>query len=208
MPIDELLSRIRRIYASIDVLQEFDMGKLPAKFFQNDHVVAMFQDFTGALSEEDLANVAHTVIHNIANLQDHLRRWAAHNGQDKTKVDTKFKTSQPLKVIQDLSNNDKHGYPPRNNGYSGCAPKLANLRRQMRLTTKAEAGSRVVMILGPRGVPKVSGSGTACAVITADVVDQDGNRIDDLFQIEQAAVAAWEALLVDYAILANEHQST
>ena len=70
MPIDELLSRIKRIYASIGTLQEFDMEKLPAKeVFRNNRVVGVFQDFTGALSEEDIANTAHIVIHNIGFVQ-------------------------------------------------------------------------------------------------------------------------------------------
>ena len=149
---DELLTRIRRIYASINALREFDMGKLPAKVIQNDRVVGVLQDFSGGLSEEDIANLAFVVIHNIANLQDHLRQWAARNGKDKTEVDATFNASQYLQLIHDLSNNDKHGYPPHGGGRSGLAPMLINLRRQMQLTTKAQPGSSVVMTLGPGGV--------------------------------------------------------
>ena len=205
---NELITRLKRIYASVDALQEFNMGKLPAKVVQNDRIVTVFQDFSGGLSEEEFANLAHSVINNIANLQDHLRRWAAKNGKDKTKVDAVFNESRPLQLIKDLSNNDKHGYPLRGGGYSGLAPKLNNIHRPMRLTTKAEAGSCVVMTFGPGGVPKISGAGIGCAVITGDIVDKDGNSVGDLFKIEQDAVKAWETLLVDFGILPSEDGDT
>jgi hypothetical protein len=45
------------------------------------------------------------------------------------------------------------------------------------------------------------GDGTAKAVVTGDVVDKDGNRIGDLYEIVNKAVEAWEALLVDFRLL-------
>ncbi|HNS21436.1 MAG TPA: hypothetical protein PKH24_13115 [Sedimentisphaerales bacterium] len=53
------------------------MMQLPAKVFQSKEIVSVFQDFAGNLTEHDMANAAHTVIHNIANLQNHLKRWIA-----------------------------------------------------------------------------------------------------------------------------------
>ena len=57
------------------------------------------------------------------------------------------------------------------------------------------------MTVGPDGVPKIGGDGTGCAVITADVIDEAGNTIGDLFNIEQQAVEAWETLLRDFGVL-------
>lgn len=202
MATDSLAHRIKRIYAAIDALQELDLSKLPARMVRGPRVIGIMQDFSGGLSPEDMANIAHTAIHNIANLQDHLRRWAAHNGRDKSRVDVAFNSSQPLKIIKDLSNNDKHGYPPRGRGHSGVAPRALDIRRVMRLTTGAEAGSRVVMTLGRVGVPKVSATkgGGARGIVTGEVVDKDGNAIGDLYDIEAKAVEAWEELLRDLGL--------
>lgn len=199
---DDLIQRIKRIYAAIDALAELDLTKLPAKMIRSPRVVGVIQDFAGGLSPEDMANIAHTAIHNIANLQDHLRKWAAHNGRDKSRVNATFAKSQPLRIIQDLSNNDKHGYPRRDGDYSGVAPQVLDIRRVMQLTTGAEAGSRVVMTLGRGGVPKVSGTkgGGARAVITGEVVDEDGNAVGDLHDIQTRAVEAWEALLEEFGL--------
>lgn len=200
MPADELIHRIKRIYASIDALQELDLAKLPAQVMQSDRLVAIFQDFKGNLSHEEIENAAYTVIHNIANLQDHMRRWAHHNGHDKARVDDAFKASAALKIVKDLSNNDKHG-PPRDGGHSGVAPMLSDVRRVMQLRTEAKAGSFVAMTLGARGEPKVTGTGTAGAIITAEVVDKDENLLGDLFDIQKQAVTAWETLLEELGVL-------
>ena len=191
MPDAELIQRIRRIYAAIDASEERDLTKLSAVVFDTGRVRGVFQDFSGGAREEEFANIAHSLIHNIANLQDHLKRWAARNGQDKSKVDEAFHASTALQVIQDLSNNDKHGYPPRDGGHSGVCPRLVDPRRILRMTTKAEKGSSVVMTLGPGGVPQVSGSGTAVAIVTGDIVDKDGNTLGDLHAMASEAVARW-----------------
>jgi hypothetical protein len=196
----ELHTRIRRVYAAIDPLHDFDIGKLPAKVVQNERGIGMFQDFSGGLTKEDIENLAYAVVHNIANLQDHLRRWAANNGMDEKKVDATVNGSLPLQLIKDLSNNDKHGYPPRRGGRSGAAPQLVNLGRRMRLTPGPEAGSKIMMTFAPDGTPRISGSGVAYAVLTGDVVDRDGEPMGDLWEIEQNAVKAWEALLADFGI--------
>ncbi|GAF75547.1 unnamed protein product, partial [marine sediment metagenome] len=152
-------------------------------------------------SDDELSNQAHSLIHNIANLRDHLRRWASDHGQDKDKVDQVVDNCPDLQLIKDLSNKDKHGYPPRKGGHSGKCPQLVHVNRVMRLQTQAKKGSMVGMTLGPAGVPKFIGDGAAKAVVTGDVVDNDNNCIGDLYDIASKAVEAWENLLADFGLL-------
>ena len=72
-------------------------------------------------------------MHNIANLKDQLRRWARQNGTDPATIDQAIGASNALNIIIDLSNNDKHGYPPRDDGYSGVAPQVSGIDRVMKL---------------------------------------------------------------------------
>ena len=121
----ELLQRVHRIYSAIRAVEETNPNKLKATTITTDKIVAVFQDFRGGLTNAELSNLAYTLIHNIANLRDHLRKWAVQNEKDKEKVDEAFTQSLELKIIQDLSDNDKHGYPPRNGkGESGKCPQL------------------------------------------------------------------------------------
>ena len=83
---DALLARIRRIYAAIDAIEEEDPNKLKATVIQTDKTKLVSQDFRGGLSDYQLSNQAHMVILSVANLADHLRKWAARNDHDKTRV--------------------------------------------------------------------------------------------------------------------------
>ena len=200
---DTILQRISRIYAAIGDIEEDDPNKLRATVIKTGKRIRVVSDFLKGFSDEDLSNYAHMVIHNIANLRDHLRKWAAHNGHDVTKVDYTFKNSLDLKIITDLSDNDKHGYPPRNGGESQKCPQLVNINRVMELKTQAKKGSTIVMTLGTDGVPKFLGDGTAKAIITGDVVDNNNNYIGDLHKIVTKAVEAWEKLLADFGLNAK-----
>ena len=197
---DTIRQRISRIYAAIGAIEEADPQKLKATVIQTEKISAVFQDFRGGFSDDELSNQAHTVIHNIANLRDNLRRWAASKGHDKNKVDTAVENSFELQVIQDLSNNDKHGYPLRDGGHSKRSPHLIEINRVMCLQTQAKKGSMIAMTCGADGVPRFLGDGTAKAVVTGDVVDNANGRVGDLYEIAIKGVEAWERLLVDFGL--------
>ncbi|MHC4653841.1 MAG: hypothetical protein ACYS91_02350 [Planctomycetota bacterium] len=194
----ELLKRIHRIYSSIKAVEETDPNKLKATVITTGKCTGVYQDFRGDLNDAELSNLAHMLISNIANLRDHLKKWAGKNGKDKEKVNEAFNQSLELRIIQDLSNNDKHGYPPHNKGDSKKLPKLVDINRIMQLKTQAKKGSSAVMTLGVNGVPKFLGDGTPKAIITGNVVDNKNNRIGDLHEIATKAVEAWEQLLTDF----------
>jgi hypothetical protein len=198
---DEIVFRVKRIYAAINASHEFNMAKFPVKVFSNTRGHGFFQDFSGGQSEEELANIAHAIIYNIANLRDHLRRWADQNGKGQARVWEYFKGTDPLKIIQDLSNYDKHG-PPENGkqSWTGLEPRLRYIRRIMQLTTQAKAGSCVALTFDRNGGPQLHGDGSACGVVTAEVLDKDGNLLGDLARIQLAAVEAWELLLAEFGV--------
>jgi hypothetical protein len=195
---EKIIQRVNRIYAAIGATEENDLNKLKATVLKTDKVKAFFQDFRGELSDADLSNCAHTLIHNIANLRSHLKQWAKQNGYDKKEVEQVFENSLDLQIIQDLSDNDKHGYPPRNNGYSGKCPQLVNINRLMQLQTCTRNGSTIGITLDSAGVPRSFGDGTAKAIITGDVVDRDKDYIGDLQKIASDAVQAWEQVLANF----------
>jgi hypothetical protein len=199
----QLIERIRRIYSSIGAVEETDPRKLEATVIATDEITAVCQNFRGGFTNDGLSNLAHMLIHNIANLHDHLRKWAAQNGKDKTKVDDASAQSLELRIIRDLSNNDKHGYPPRDGGLSGKCPQLIAFSRVMQLKTQPKKGSTIGMTLGAGGAPKFFGDGTGKAIITGDVVDNKNNPIGDLYKIATKAVEAWEQVLADFGWIAR-----
>lgn len=196
---DELMDRVRRIYAAIDAVQELDLAKVPATVISTPKLQAVMQDFRGGMSDEQISNAAHMLIYNIANLRDHLKRWAERHGKDAGKVDAAFAGSLELRILKDLSNNDRHG-PPDRPGNSKLWPWLQEINRVMRLSTQPVKGSAVAMTIGPGGRPLVLGDGSASVVITGQVVDKDGKVLGDLFEMERKAVQVWEMRLAEYGI--------
>jgi hypothetical protein len=87
---DDLIFRIQRLYAAIGATEETDIGKFKARVINDGRLRGIYQDWSGGLSDEELSNIAHSLIHNIANLKGHLRKWAHRNGKDKIKVDDAF----------------------------------------------------------------------------------------------------------------------
>jgi len=180
-----------RIYAAVDEALEGDLTKFPPKVIADDKGFAVYQDFLGNLTASQISNLAHGYVHNIANLHDHFTRWARKNDQDPKRVDQIVEASMPLQIVKDLSNNDKHGYPPRDGGYSGKAPRIAEVKRVLKLTTASKAGSFVGVIF-TLGGPKKVGNGMSAIVITGQVVDAGGSILGDLYDICLDALSSWE----------------
>ena len=195
---DDLKHRIKRIYTAVGEVEEHDVGKFEPKVIQDSHKIGFYQDWRGDLTDEQISNFAYSLIHNITNLQGHLRKWADSNGQDKTKIDDAFKNSQELQIIQDLSNNDKHGYPPRNGGYSGISPRIEEFNCVMQMTV--EPGASMRMTFGPQGKPIVGGQGTAKVIITGNVLDGNENMIGQFYETAIKAIECWEKLLNEFGI--------
>jgi hypothetical protein len=200
MSADDLVLRVQRLYAAVGTSEETDISKFAPKVINDSHRIGFYQDWSGELSEAGVANIAHSLIHNIAGLRDNLKKWAARNGKDETQVDAAFNNSEALKIIMDLSNNDKHGYPPRNGGYSGKSPKVDRVKRTLRMTTKPEKGSSIRLTFTWDGIPKVSGDGTAKVIISGDILDGDDHKIGDLYETALEAIKVWEGVLSAFSV--------
>ena len=58
----------------------------------------------------------------------------------------------------------------------------------------------IAMTIGPGGIPKFIGDGSAKTVVTGSVVDKGKSCIGDLYEIMCKAVEAWERLLVEFGL--------
>jgi hypothetical protein len=189
-----LIHRIRRMYAALGDTVETDMSRFPAHVVSTDKIIGLVHEFSGGMSPEQLENVLHSLIAIVASLEYYIEQWADHNGHDKSRVKAVFTTSRPLQLVHDLWNSDKHAHS-RKGSRSGITPRLKDVHRPMVLTTQPHKGSFVRMTIGPGGVPVIGGDGSAAVVITADVIDEDGTRIDDAHKILTSAIEECETLL-------------
>ena len=196
MPDGDPVDRLQRMYAAVHETVEGDLSKFPPVVVSDDRSLAIYQVFLGGLDPAQLENLAYSVIHNIANFPNHLRRWAKRNGRDPSPIDAVLRESLPLQLVKDLSDNDKHGYPPRDGGLSGQAPRLTDVNRVLQLSTGAAKGSSVGVIFSADGpLVRASGGGGANVVVTGSVVEAGGAPLGDLHKISLEAIGACERML-------------
>ena len=196
---NELNQRIGRIYAALVHVIGPKVREVPVSATQLGGLRFIEVDFRDGLSDEELSNRAHGVIHNVANLKGHLIRWSKSRGLTPGTVEQVVDGSPALKLVIDLSNNDKHGYPPRDRGKSGLSPKLAGLDRWLSMATGPEAGSSVGFTMGPDGIGRIVGDGSAAIVITGRIIDDHGSQLGDLDAVLLEAIEAWERFLAQHA---------
>jgi len=198
--IDDLEFRIECIYEAIGAVEETDISSVEPKLIKDGRRIVFYQDWSGELSDAKLANFANSLIENISSLEYLLKKWADNNGYDKVKVDNVFQNSIALKIIHDLWNNKKHGYPPRGKSHSGLYPRVDKYNRIMRMSTSAGEGSFIGYTLNRQGVQKVIGDGNAKVIITGDILDRDGNKIGDLYETLLKAINDWEKVLAEFGV--------
>jgi hypothetical protein len=187
-----ITDRLARIYASIDETIETDLLKFPPKVERSETTFEVWQDFTGDLRTEQLANQVHLAIYNVAHFPDHLRKWVGDDSVKRAQIDAFVNESTGLLLITDLSNRDKHPYPPRDGGRSRRSPEIVDLVRVMQMISGEEAGA-VVFVPG-QGLVK-TGGGKAKVIVTATIKDGAGNVIGDLHAVLLEALTSIEVLL-------------
>ena len=193
--------RINRIYAAVAGIREEDLTKFPPKVVDAGGVVRVWQDFRGGMTDADLQNAIHALDHNIAHMEDHLRKWAGRDEAKKAHIRSSLASCRPFLIVKDLSDNDKHGYPPRDGGLSKVAPRLVDVARFLRMTTGATKGSSVGMVLTTEGAKVFSkGGGTSEVVTTGIVLSSAGDKIGDFRDLALEAVECVEALLKDLGL--------
>jgi hypothetical protein len=184
-------SRLARIYAAIDQTIETDMSGFAPKVEQIGNRISVTQDFMGGRTTAEIENLAHSSIQNIASFPDHLRRWCRQNGVAPSAIDEIYEGSFDLKVIVDLNNNDKHGWPPRDGGKTGIAPQLAEgIETVMQMSTPPGGGFVGFVGFQPVGDPGV----THKVLITGNVSDREGKALGMLHDFQTRALDACEEM--------------
>ncbi|MBL9094390.1 MAG: hypothetical protein JNL96_24425 [Planctomycetaceae bacterium] len=190
--------RLRRLRAAIGDTEESKLEELPPRIVVSDRGILVQQDFNGNLSEEQLLNHAHAVIHQIASMTDNLKRWAAKTDRDKSKVDETLQHSEAIKLLTDIWNLEKHGAPDRSGGLSRKSPRLVDVHRGMEIRT-GSTGVWTGITMGPKGLVKF-GDGNAVAKLDGDIIDSQGRRIASLQNCIREALSAWEALIMAFGL--------
>ena len=197
--LDKLILKIKQMHKSLTDCKDNDLSKIEAVSGENQHFNFVKMDFSQGKTGVDIANYASLLIHNIASLKDHLKKYCTKNSIS-FDVENLINTDTDVAIIHDLWNIDKHfelDRPPR----SGHTPEIKDLKQTMQLT--AGKNSSVFMTVDKSGklVQNVKGIGSGQLVITGSVIDENGNALGDFIEICQRAVNSWEQAFKQVGIL-------
>ncbi len=193
-----IVSKIKRIYSAVGEMNEKDLNTLtPIPVKEGDFKGVKF-NVRNDLTDEQLTNYCYSAIHNVSNLKDNITKWAKNNGKDSQKILDEFNKSQELKVLSDLSNQDKHGGDDRDGGFSKLYPKLNNVRRLLQISsTDPNTPAQIGPLLD--GKINIVGNNTKL-VITGDIFDSNGQLVGDLNDYLGKALVIWESILKSYGL--------
>lgn len=180
--------KIDQMYKALEDMQVTE--KLPAVKPQFTRVGNAFSarfDFTQGADAATAANRASQLLANIACLKDHLKTWCDKNGKPFAGDDL-INTNREVAIVHDLWNLDKHA--ELNRSRSGLWPKLQQPPHSS-MVLKGDGTNQPMVTITMGGVIQTKDG--ASLRIVAGVVDKDGNRLGELEDICEKAVAAWEA---------------
>lgn len=202
----ELEERFRRVYAAIGEAfsrNPDDYVRVTEQRVGNQ--IAARITFDGGRSKEQLKNDAIFAVASVANLKDHLRCFAKKAGKNPDDVDATIEGSLDLAVLLDLNDSEKHGDGGRGPGkWSALRPRISGVTKALRFTGGTTPPSfKITLIPGERKFysdPQVEGE--TAAVISADVVDENGNKIGDgdLIRMIEAGLKAFEQMLTMWGV--------
>ncbi|MCK4846973.1 MAG: hypothetical protein KAS88_04815 [Deltaproteobacteria bacterium] len=193
---EEIASRLERIFSAIGETVNIDFTDIKQKSTKTNSGSTHIIDFNGGYTDEQLSNLAHMAISNVASLTDHIIRWVRRNNKDKKIFDELFAGSLNIMAIKDLDNNDKHGYPPRNKGLTKKSIKLMKVKRSLKISSTPPG---VASPTTHKNSPIKIVQGDAKLVITAPIVDEDDNTFGELHNCLMSAISEYEQIILAYS---------
>lgn len=196
---EQLTSKIRRIYQALSVTNSVDWQNIEALGVDSEGRIGWSIDFNQDRPNEELLNIVHSLIGNIASVKDHLKLFCDSRGKS-FEGDTLINTNQDVALIHDLWNADKHGKLTKSR--SGKFPSLSDVSQVLSLTSGTTPGSGASFMMSMDGKPvvNVSGGGKAELKIVGQIMDRHGIFIGALEDILERAIAAWESVLADAGV--------
>lgn len=201
--VELLTHRLNRLYAGLQRTAPTSIDAIPLKVWRTDKSLRVLHDFSGGQSPDDIRDALTQIVHHIAHVKDPLKKHLGEKAKGPSKVERFINGSPALKVVIDIANREKHGYPSDYPSRSGHDPFLGDVGRGLQLKTGGLQGSSAVYTIDPKtSKPKVitTGGASGAVVYWGDVRDKNSARLGDILDFCNDAIADWERLFGDLGI--------
>jgi len=193
MDFNNIKKRIERIYASIN--ERFD-NDLEKHINIEKKVTDSFQSFKVSFDkkqkEAEISNKIISIIHNLANIKDNLKNKLKGRGDDPNLIEQEINNSLPVKIVIDLSNQEKHGYPLTKYIRSYKNPQICNIESILRISNGEFMFDPIT--------EQINSSGGCGIAIKADINDGQGNFICRLDKLIDDVIVEWGKIINKYNI--------
>ena len=193
MDYNNVETRLKNIYASVG--EQFTYGHAALNMTYTEVKTegkerSISISFFNPDDEPKILNQINSVISNLANLKDCLKKKIEESGNDSKVIEDEINGSPYLQVILDLSNQEKHGYPLTKTRRSGKDPLITNVGRVLSSSNK------------PDNIRHEGSDGSSMmnmmVMITADITDSHGDKLYRLDYLVETTLSAWEQIIIKY----------
>lgn len=194
MDVNNIEERIRIISASLG--KKIEVGSKTKTEIRTDPLADKFEmriSFGSKSKEEILLDVM-SIIQNLAALKDIVKKNLTMKGFDKQIMEDKKNSSLHLKLLIDLNNEYKHGYPLRDGYKSGHEPVISDLIQGIELPD----GASVEISAFYEGRAELDKDYTI--VIMGRINDRDGSNICTLDEMIEKSMEIYSLVISKYGL--------
>jgi len=195
MDFNDVSFRLKRVYNSIDKQFEKDIrDQINVKEVKPGASMITF----GHYNKVELSDRVLGIISAIAGLKDHLKRRMRDKGKSPQVVEDMINNSETLCLVIDLWNQDKHGYPLKENKKRSYKdPIIKNLRQVMHYKSSKSTGPSYFRIEPNLARITIKNPSNFAVFIEGDVVDGEGNRIMPINKLISDSISLIEKFIKD-----------
>ncbi len=194
MDFNDLDAKLKRLYFALGEQYDTDISTNI-----NDKRIAFpdgrFEHRTsfGSNDPEKNQNLVMNAIHIVGSLKDIIKQKLIEAGQDPRLYEEMINNNEPLALVTDLDNKDKHGDPLTHKSRTCKDPQIVRIVQALRGRGITNVSFTTDLITGKTKLDSVEGD--VKIVVTADIVDSSGNTIMPLDKMMDASIKLIEKFL-------------
>lgn len=186
MDFNAIEERLKRTLSSLNGRYTDDLERSIITNNVKDGNKTIFSASFGKSSLSEIENKVLIILHNLASLKDNLKNCLQRNGHDPKVVEAQIDSSLHLKVLIDLVNEEKHGYPLTKSNRSLKGPVVKNVRQSVAVYPDSGAQGALFFVTQDGGSGTINGK--SVMFIDADIYDSGGSY---LFSLDELVVVCY-----------------
>lgn len=193
MEVSDITSRIERILLAVSSRIDHDFKR----HIKIDQIEQGVQITLPAIdSKVKVENDIYSILQHLATLKDHIKNHLEFQGKDKKIVEGVIDSSLHLKILIDLVNAEKHGYPTKKNR-SGRNPIIRGFGQGLRNNND---GKEVIASFGTKGEFEIIEGKAPSVELYANIYDEGGNFIFGFNELVEVCCAEWMSIVEEHLV--------